>query len=150
LKKTLVTLVVVALAVGLTAGGFAAVTKGGTKKLSAKLSAGREVPKPKGVPAGATGTFTGTLVGRKVKFKLTFAKLSGKALAAHIHKGKAGKAGPVIVTLCGPCKSGVTKTVTVSSTARNAIERNLTYVNVHTAKNQAGEIRGQVKATEAE
>jgi hypothetical protein len=144
-------LVVVALTAALAAGiGFAAVSKGGTKKLTAKLSASREVPKPKGVPAGATGTFTGTLVGRKVKFKLTFAKLSGKALAAHIHKGAPGKAGAVLVALCGPCKSGVTKTVTVSSAARNAIERNGTYVNVHTKKNAAGEIRGQVKATESE
>jgi CHRD domain-containing protein len=150
LRKTFVMLVVVAVAVGLSAGGFAAITKGGTYKLSAKLTAGREVPKPKGVRAGATGTFTGTLVGKKVKFKLTFAKLTGKAMAAHIHKGKAGKAGPVLVPLCGPCKSGVTKTVTVSSATRDAIERNLTYVNVHTAKNLGGEIRGQVKATEAE
>jgi len=60
----------------------------------------------------------------------------------------AGKAGAVIVPLCGPCKSGVTKTVTVSSAVRDAIERNGTYVNVHTAKNLAGEIRGQVKSTE--
>jgi hypothetical protein len=151
MRKTLVTLVVVAVTAALAAGiGLAAVSKNGTYKLSAKLSAGREVPKPKGVPAGATGTFTGTLVGKKVKFKLTFAKLSGKAMAAHIHKGKAGKAGAVLVALCGPCKSGVTKTVAVSSAARDAIQRNGTYVNVHTAKNANGEIRGQVKATETQ
>jgi hypothetical protein len=149
LKKLLVTLAVVSLTAALAAGiGFAAVGKEGTYKLSSKLSAGREVPKPKGVPAGATGTFTGTLKGKKLTYKLTFAKLSGKAMAAHIHKGKAGKAGAVIVPLCGPCKSGVTKTVTVSSAVRDAIERNGTYVNVHTAKNLAGEIRGQVKSTE--
>jgi hypothetical protein len=143
-------LVVVALAAALAAGiGFAAATSK-TYKLSAKLTASREVPKPTGVPAGATGRFTGTLVGKKLKFKLTFAKLSGKAMSAHIHKGKAGKAGPVLVPLCGPCKSGVAKTLTVSSAARNAIERNLTYVNVHTAKNKNGEIRGQIKSTEVE
>src|SRR6184192_3261093 len=83
----------------------------GTRKGSAKLTAAREVPKPKGVPAAAKGTFTGTLKGKKLTFKLTFAHLSGKALAAHIHKGKAGTAGPVIVPLCGPCKSPVSKTV---------------------------------------
>ena len=149
MKKLLVTLAVVSLTAALAAGiGLAAVQSGGTKKLSAKLTAAREVPKPKGVPAGATGKFTGTLKGRKLTFKLTFAKLSGKALSAHIHKGKVGKAGAVIVPLCGPCKSGVAKTVTVSSDVRDLIERNRTYVNVHTAKNQAGEIRGQVKSTE--
>jgi len=148
LKKALVTLAVLALTATLAAGGLAAVRKEGTFKLSAKLTAAREVPKPKGVPAAATGTFTGTLKGKKLTFKLTFAHLSGKAFAAHIHKGKAGTAGPVIVPLCGPCKSPVSKTVTVTSAARNAIEHGATYVNVHTPKNKGGEIRGQIKATE--
>ena len=46
------------------------------------------------------------------------------------------------------CTSGVSKTLTVTSDERDAIEHNLTYVNVHTPKNPNGEIRGQVKATE--
>jgi CHRD domain len=147
-KKALVTLAVLALTAALAAGGLAAVQTGGTLKLSAKLTAAREVPKPKGVPAAATGRFTGTLKGKKLTFKLTFSHLSGKAFAAHIHKGKAGTSGPVIVSLCGPCKSPVSKTVTVTSQARNAIEHAATYVNVHTPKNTGGEIRGQIKATE--
>ena len=149
MKKALVTLAVMALTAALAAGGLAAVQKEGIKKLSAKLTAAREVPKPKGIPAAATGTFTGTLRGKKLTFRLTFSHLSGKAFAAHIHKGKAGTAGPVIVPLCGPCKSPVSKTVTVTSQARNAIEHAATYVNVHTPKNKGGEIRGQIKATES-
>ena len=148
MKKALVTLAVLALAAALAAGGLAAVQKGGVIKLSAKLTAGREVPKPKGVPAAATGTFTGTLKGKKLTFRLTFSHLSGKAFAAHIHKGKAGTSGAVLVPLCGPCKSPVSKTVTVTSQARNAIEHAATYVNVHTPKNKGGEIRGQIKATD--
>jgi CHRD domain-containing protein len=148
LKKALVALTVLALAAALAAGGLAAVQKEGVYKLSSKLTAGRETPKPKGVPSGATGTFTGTLKGKKLTFKLTFSHLSGKAFAAHIHKGKAGVSGPVIVPLCGPCKSPVSKTITVTSAARNAIEHAATYVNVHTNKNKGGEIRGQIKATE--
>ena len=148
MKKAFVTLAVVAITAALAAGiGVAGVGKQRTHKLSAKLSAAREVPKPKGVPAGATGTFTGTLKGKTLKFKLTFSGLSGKAFAAHIHKGKAGTAGAVIVPLCGPCKSPVVKTVTVTSAARDTIERNGAYVNVHTPKNLGGEIRGQVKST---
>jgi len=149
LKKAFVTLAVVAITAALAAGiGVAAVGKEATYKLSAKLSAAREVPKPKGVPAAATGTFTGTLKGKTLKFKLTFSGLSGKAVAAHIHKGKAGTAGPVLVTLCGPCKSPVVKTLTVTSAQRDVIEKSLaTYVNVHTPKNLGGEIRGQVKST---
>ena len=148
MRKALVTLVVLALTAALAAGGLAAVRKEGVYKLSAKLTAAREVPKPKGVPSGATGTFTGTLRGKKLTFRLTFAHLSGKATAAHIHKGKAGKSGPVLVALCGPCKSPVVKTVTVTSNQRDAIEHGATYVNVHTTKNAGGEIRGQIKATE--
>jgi hypothetical protein len=148
LKKTILALAVAVLTAALAAGGLAAVQKGGTLKLSAKLLPGREVPKPKGVRAGASGTFTGTLKGKTLHFRLTFAHLTGKATAAHIHKGKAGKMGPVLVTLCGPCKSPVVKTVTVTSTERNVIEHSATYVNVHTAKNLGGEIRGQIKVTE--
>ena len=150
MKKAIVTLAVLALAAALAAGGLAAVQKSGVKKLSAKLTAGREVPKPKGVPAAATGTFTGTLRGKRLTFRLTFAHLTGKAMAAHIHKGRAGKAGPVLVALCGPCKSPVVKTVSVTSDQRDAIEHAATYVNVHTKKNAAGEIRGQIKVTEPE
>ena len=150
MKKALVTLAVVVLTAALAAAGLAAVQKSGVKKLSAKLTAGREVPKPKGVSAAATGTFTGTLRGKKLTFRLTFAHLTGKAMSAHIHKGRAGKAGPVLVPLCGPCKSPVVETVTVTSGQRDAIEHAATYVNVHTKKNAAGEIRGQIKATEAE
>ena len=148
MKKALVTLAVLALTAALAGGGLAAAGKEGTVKLSAKLTAAREVPKPKGVPAAATGTFTGTLKSKKLTFRLTFAHLSGKAAAAHIHKGKAGTSGPVLVTLCGPCRSPVSKTVTVTSAQRNAIEHGATYVNVHTPKNLGGEIRGQIKAKE--
>ena len=148
MKKALITLAVLALAAALAAGGLAAVQKEGVKKLSAKLTAAREVPKPKGVPSAATGTFTVTRRGKKLTFRLTFSHLTGKATAAHIHKGRAGKAGPVLVPLCGPCKSPVVKTVTVTSDQRDAIEHGATYVNVHTKKNAAGEIRGQIKATE--
>jgi hypothetical protein len=45
--------------------------------------------------------------------------------------------GPVLVTMCGPCRSGVTKTLTVTSLQRDTIEHAATYVNVHTKKNAA-------------
>ena len=48
--------------------------------------------------------------------------------------------------LCGPCKSGMTGTATIPKSLLNKIKSHLTYVNVHTAKNPAGEIRGQLAA----
>ncbi len=125
----------------------------GTYSLKANLGARFEVPRPQGVPAGATGGFTGTAVElgddrARLTWRLAFAKLSGRAAAAHIHSGKVGKAGRVLVALCGPCRSGQRGSATISHAQLRTIRAGGTYVNVHTAKNAAGEIRGQVKATE--
>ena len=117
-------------------------------KFSSKLGARAEVPTAKGVPAGAGGTFTLTLTDKHDKFtvswKLTFSKLSDKAVAAHIHRGKPGKAGSVLLALCGPCKSGQTGKASLSEAAGIALKIGGAYVNVHTAKNPGGEIRGQI------
>jgi hypothetical protein len=81
-------------------------------------------------------------------WKLTFAHLSGKAVQAHVHLGKPGKAGNVLVPLCAPCRSGQTGKAKITHDVEDALERGKTYVNVHTPKNLAGEIRGQVKEIE--
>src|SRR3989440_130720 len=82
--------------------------------------------------AAAHGSFTGRLNGTKLKWKLTFSGLTGPATAAHIHLAAMGKAGPVVVALCGPCKSGMTGTATIPASLLKKIDRHLTYVNVHT------------------
>ena len=112
-------------------------------KLTAKLAARSEVPAPKAA-ARATGLFTASLSGRSLTWRLTFSRLTGRALAAHIHLGKPGVAGPVAIPLCGPCASGAHGKVTVTARVRAALLARSAYVNVHTAKNAAGEIRGQV------
>lgn len=124
-----------------------------TYKLSSKLIAGAEVPKPTGVPAAATGKLTGRTVEPKsgpvrLSWKLTFSHLSGKATAAHVHLGRKGKAGGVLVALCGPCHSGQTGKAVIARSVERKLEAGKTYVNIHTTKNPAGEIRGQVKVTE--
>jgi CHRD domain len=113
---------------------------------TAALSSRQEVPKQAVRNTAAHGLFKGTLVGHKLHWKLTFAKLTGPAMAAHIHKAARGKAGPVVVVLCpsAPCKSGMTGTATINSALMKAFAKHLLYVNVHTAKNQNGEIRGQL------
>ena len=145
--KTIGAVAVIALAI---AGLATAATASETYKFKAKLTAGAEVPKPTGAPASATGTFTATTVEPKtgaihMKWRLTFAHLSGPALQAHIHLGKPGKSGNVLVALCAPCKSGQTGTSVIAHGVEDQLEKGLTYVNVHTKKNLAGEIRGQVK-----
>ena len=111
--------------------------------MAAKLSAGAERPAPKGA-ASATGVFTATLNGSSLSWRLTFSHLTGKAAAAHIHIGRPGVAGPVAVPLCGPCASGAHGTVRLDSKTKAAVLSGRTYVNVHTARNAAGEIRGQL------
>lgn len=124
-------------------------------KLSAGLKASSEVPRPKGVAAGASGTFTGwatSIPGNarvRLTWSLTFSKLSGRAASAHIHVGRPGKAGNVMVALCGPCKSGQQGSARITSAQLRTIRAGGAYVNIHTAKNAAGEIRGQVKAAKA-
>src|SRR5205807_7886609 len=57
---------------------------------TAALSSGQEVPKQVVKDAAAHGLFKGTLSGHTLKWKLTFAKLTGPAMQAHIHKGAKG------------------------------------------------------------
>ena len=121
-------------------------TKSMTKMtFAAVLNVGQEKPVPKGTKSGAAGKFTATVSGTTVTWKLTFSHLTGQAIAAHIHAGKKGVPGPVIVPLCGPCKSPASGTGTVTAAQVSQMKSGGTYVNVHTTKNQGGEIRGQIK-----
>jgi Cu/Zn superoxide dismutase len=116
------------------------------------LRAAQERPKPKGNVRRARGTFTATITrsgtSAVVAWRLTFSRLTGKAIAAHIHSGVRGKAGPVIVSLCAPCRNGASGRATVDASVLGALEAGRAYVNVHTRKNPAGEIRGQIAAVQ--
>jgi hypothetical protein len=131
------------------AGVVAAVALAGDSaspmQLSAKLNSKQEVPNPRGEPIRAGGSFTATLTGKTLTWKLTVSHLRGAATAAHIHSGAKRKAGPVIVPLCGPCTAtSAGKVKNLSPAVIKALHGKNTYVNVHTAKNAGGEIRGQI------
>ena len=117
--------------------------------LKATLVAAKEVPKPTGVSGRARGSLAAGLTrrgaGGTLTWRLTFSNLTGRASAAHIHLAKPGVAGPVAVPLCGPCSSGARGTAKVKARTVTALLGGGAYVNVHTAKNPAGEIRGQVQ-----
>jgi len=145
-KKKLGSILLVVLAALVVAAVSSAKPKTQMLHLSATLNAGQEIPKQAVKNAAAHGTFSATLSGTHLSWTLTFAKLTGPATAAHIHLGAMGKSGNVVVALCGPCKSPMKGTGTVSASLLKTIEKHGTYVNVHTAKNPAGEIRGQLVA----
>ena len=114
-------------------------------KFSAVLSAAKEIPHPKGAKPGAAGLFTATLTGTTLKWTLTWKNLTGPASQAHIHIGKPGISGNVLVPLCPPgCTSPNHGTWKLTKAQVKLMENGGTYVNVHTTKNNNGEIRGQI------
>ena len=154
--------IVAALAVA----GASATTKqnrGGKGGLRAVLNGYQEVPS---VSTRARGRFTMRLSGNAMTFRLVYAGLEAPATAAHIHLGQIGVAGGVIAFLCGGPKGACPSpggTVTgrigpedvVGPTAQGIAPREfaevvraarvgVTYVNVHSTKFPAGEIRGQI------
>ena len=123
-----------------------------TLKFNAVLTIAKEASRP--VPAGASGRFTATLTGRTLKWTLTFSRLSGPATESHVHGGPGGpeRFQPVIVPVCGSyagygvrCRSGMSGTATLTRAQIALLTAGKTYVNVHTAKNPKGEIRGAIK-----
>ncbi|MHB8469739.1 MAG: CHRD domain-containing protein [Gaiellaceae bacterium] len=142
--KKLVSLFAAAAIAALALAALSAAGTRGVMGVSAKLTAAEEVPKQAVKDTKATGSFAGRLSGSTLTWRLTFSGLTGAATAAHIHVGGMGKAGNVVIALCGPCKSGVKGTAKLTKAVAKDLTKHLLYVNVHTAKNPAGEIRGQL------
>ena len=57
-----------------------------------------------------------------------------------------GRPGPVALPLCGPCRNGASGTATAPASLLTALEAGRAYVNVHTRRKAAGEIRAQLPA----
>ena len=142
--KKIVSLVAVAAVAALVAAAFAAAGGNADVTVGAKLTAKQEIPAQAVKDAKAAGSFTGSIAGSKLTYSLTFSGLTGPATAAHIHLGAMGKSGNVVVPICGPCKSPVKGSATLSKALLADLKTHKLYVNVHTAKNPAGEIRGQL------
>jgi hypothetical protein len=148
MRKRPLTAAAIAGPAALTAAALAFAASGvATATLQAKLDVRQSVPKPKA--SSGTGAFTATMKSRKLTWRLTFSKLTGPAVAAHIHLALRGKANPKpAVSLCGPCRTGQRGTAVVSEAVERKLESRGAYVNVHTKKNPAGEIRGQIAEQE--
>ncbi len=121
---------------------------------TASLSGAQEVP-PVNTDASGSATVTISSDGSSLSYRVNYRGLSGAASASHIHFGARGVAGPVILPLnVGP--SPFSGTLTEANLERvpdgpqtfaaavRAIREGDTYVNIHTAANPGGEIRGQL------
>jgi hypothetical protein len=112
-----------------------------TGSLEARMSGKNEVPKAGGASGEAYVQITGTKVCWQFKDLHGF---SG-ATASHIHKGAAGKAGPVLVPLgAGFKRTGCTTAPAAVARAISA-KPGAYYVNIHTPKFPAGALRGQLQ-----
>jgi CHRD domain-containing protein len=113
----------------------------GSGATSVKLSGAEEVP-----PVSASGSGNGTIRVNSdgtVSGSVTTTGVEGTM--AHIHQGAKGQNGPVIIPLT---KSGDTYSVPAGAKLNDAqmtaFKEGGLYVNVHTAKNKGGEVRGQL------
>lgn len=108
------------------------------------LSGAEEVP-PVTTSASGSGTIS-VKDDKSVSGSVTTTGVAGTA--AHIHMGAKGRNGPVIVPLT-KSSDGNTWTVpegrTLTDAQYEAYKAGNLYVNVHSAANKGGEVRGQLK-----
>jgi hypothetical protein len=133
----------------LTAGASGArIKRASIVTVAAALRASEEVPPPTGAER-ARGSFLATVKwiggGAEFTWRLAFRDLTGPATAAHIHVGARGEAGEVVVPLCSPCRNFQRGTAKMDVGTISAMNAGRAYVNVHTAANPDGEIRGQIE-----
>ena len=102
------------------------------------------------VPANASaGTGTADIdydpASKKLSWKVTYSGLSGPATAAHFHgPAEAGKNGGVAVAIPNATSSPAEGSATLTDAQAADLTGGKYYVNIHTAANPGGEIRGQV------
>ncbi len=117
--------------------------------MGATLSGAQETPVPVATPGRGSGHFS--LEGDQLTFVITYSGLPGAATLAHIHGPAAIGAGAGVMIDLAPFHGGAMGTSgrfsgTIALTADQlvSVASGLTYVNIHTDANKAGEIRGQI------
>jgi len=141
MRKTVTALVISALALVAVLAANAAATK--TVTFEVALKGKNEAPAAPASNKGKVELKLNTATG-KVCWEFTLAKIDGKPNQAHIHKGKAGVSGNVVVPLGANYKrQGCTKAAP-SLVKSIAGHPGAYYVNVHNAKHPLGAMRGQL------
>ena len=114
--------------------------------LKADLTAAQEVPPTTSMGKGTATVMVDTAT-KEVSWKVEYSGLTGDALAAHIHgpADPGANAGVEVNLGAAGVKNPLEGKQTVTDAQLADITGGKTYVNVHTAANKGGEIRGQLK-----
>ena len=113
-------------------------------KMKAKLDGKAEVPANASAATG-TADIDYDPASKKLSWKLSYSGLSGPATAAHFHgPAEAGKNAGVAVAIPNATSSPVDGSATLTDAQAADLVAGKYYINVHTAANPGGEIRGQV------
>jgi Cu/Zn superoxide dismutase len=116
-----------------------------TVSYKADLKASNEVPVNTSTGTGSVAATFDTS-SKKLNWTVTFSNLTGAATAAHFHgPAAAGKNAGVAVPIAGTA-SPMAGSATLTDAQAADLKAGKWYVNVHTAANKDGEIRGQVLA----
>lgn len=116
--------------------------------LTARLGGDQEIP---AVTTNAQGVASFMLnETRDTLFvQAAFSGLSGPITVAHVHEGGVGVAGPVVISLLpfvrGSRMSGYLTGADIAQPKLAKFLKSQYYINVHTAANPTGEIRGQIR-----
>ena len=111
--------------------------------MSVPLSAANEVPPNS---SAGTGTAKVDLDGNVLKWTVTYSGMTGPVTAGHFHgPAMPGSNAGVVVPFTGSMASPITGTATITDKQVADMKAGMYYVNLHTAANPGGEIRGQVK-----
>lgn len=114
------------------------------EKMKATLSGKSEVPANASAGTG-TADIDYDAATKKLSWKLTYSGLSGPATAAHFHgPAEPGKNAGVAVAIPNATASPAEGSVTLTDAQAADLTAGKYYINVHTAANPGGEIRGQV------
>ena len=110
----------------------------------ATMSAASEVPPVQSQASGAAAVNVNPAT-KGVSWSVTYAGLSGPPAAAHIHCGAAAGANAgVAVDLGKNLNSPIQGSGTMTDAQMADLQAGKCYVNIHTANNKGGELRGQL------
>ncbi|HYI27843.1 MAG TPA: CHRD domain-containing protein [Bradyrhizobium sp.] len=113
-------------------------------KMKVTLDGKAEVP-PNTSAGKGTADLDFDAASKKLSWKLTYSGLSGAPTAAHFHgPAEAGKNAGVAVAIPNAGSSPVEGSATLTDAQAADLMAGKYYINVHTAANPGGEIRGQV------